>query len=80
MGTHARHPASTRQCNWRLNPAVGTVREEMKDWVAGHAALLASELLPLIDTDSSEMPVPIRASRKSCSRHCYAAVRALNLR
>jgi hypothetical protein len=30
----------------------------MKDWLKGHATLPRGALIPLIDTDSDDMPVP----------------------
>jgi len=35
----------------------------MKDWIAGHAELSADALIPLVDTNSDDMPVPFGAGR-----------------
>ena len=43
------------------NPRCEGDPQWMKDWVAGHATLPAGALLPLIDTNSAEMPVPFAA-------------------
>ncbi len=40
------------------NPRCEDDPKWMKDWVVGHAKLRAGELIPLIDTQSSDMPVP----------------------
>ncbi len=40
------------------NPRCEDDPKWMRDWIAGHAALPAGELLPLVDTKSPDMPVP----------------------
>ncbi|MFP6680905.1 MAG: metal-dependent hydrolase [Gammaproteobacteria bacterium] len=40
------------------NPRCGDDPKWMKDWIAGHAKLPDGELLPLVDTNSLDMPVP----------------------
>jgi hypothetical protein len=35
----------------------------MQEWVAGHAKMSADEVLPLIDTNSRDMPVPFGGTR-----------------
>lgn len=42
----------------RHNPRCEEDPQWMKDWIAGHATLQPGELLPLVDTKSTEMPVP----------------------
>ena len=45
------------------NPRCEDDPKWMKDWRAGHATLPAGALLPLIDTNSPEMPVPFASGR-----------------
>ncbi len=45
------------------NPRCEGDPQWMTDWVAGHATLPAGELVPLIDTNSAEMPVPFASGR-----------------
>ena len=40
------------------NPRMDADPQWMKDWVAGHARLPAGALIPLVDTNDPDMPVP----------------------
>ena len=44
------------------NPRCEDDPKWMKDWVAGHAKLPDGELIPLIDTNSADMPVPFTST------------------
>jgi predicted metal-dependent hydrolase len=44
----------------RHNPRTDDDPRWMKDWITGHAMLPAGALVPLVDTDHPDMPVPFR--------------------
>jgi predicted metal-dependent hydrolase len=45
------------------NPRCENDPKWMQEWVAGHAKMSADEVLPLIDTNSRDMPVPFGGTR-----------------
>ena len=60
VGSLLRHlaPPLLRALRPSYNPRSEQDPQWMKDWVAGHAALPADAMLPLIDTHSAELPPP----------------------
>lgn len=60
VGSLLRHlvPPLLRALRPGYNPRAELDPQWVKDWVAGHAALPAGSLLPLIDTHSVDLPAP----------------------